>query len=616
MFLVHQFEVQTYKYDPPGPSTFTVESDLPYVVEYSWYTIEATVSPPEPEATLEMTTTVRSVVGMEISLENPLDHAVVFAINLKGKGLYGPTQFSLEAQQTGIYQLLYSPLLPGTTTGAIGFTNEDVGEFSYILNLHATPAPPIQLEDMVCAVGDVTSQPITITNPLDTPLPLEVVLTNTRNFRIRDEDIVVKPLSTYTAILDYIPSSLSEYERADIQFLNPDVGTWEYKVQGTGKPPSMMKTTIVNAVVGEAASSLFTFRNPFPDALAVEVTMVQLNQHDDGKTIMERPTGTSGSRAGNSPTSVSRQRIRPPTAPPPVFDILLKKPKLTLEGFGILQVPISFMPHFVSEAGAQIIIKGDKELEWVYPVRGIAEAPANPRSFTFVCRARESCEKKLSLELLALEKVTIDERFTIEWDIPEPHARVVERTLTVTPIVDKISSVTTPLEYLVRFDPLKPIRLTVGLIVKKRSGGLWRFDIHLDASDPFVDDVLTIESALNQTSSVSFKLTNQFRESTPFQAEFTAGSSQAFTVYPVEGMLAPYGTDGTSFTIAFTPTGYGKMCSGQLVIVTDEMQWTFNVKGTHPEYKIPHGESKVFAHNASKKLSPPSSTKKKKLFRK
>ncbi|CAK4289382.1 unnamed protein product [Aphanomyces euteiches] len=474
-----------------------------------------------------MTTTVRSVVGMEISLENPLDHAVVFAINLKGKGLYGPTQFSLEAQQTGIYQLLYSPLLPGTTTGAIGFTNEDVGEFSYILNLHATPAPPIQLEDMVCAVGDVTSQPITITNPLDTPLPLEVVLTNTRNFRIRDEDIVVKPLSTYTAILDYIPSSLSEYERADIQFLNPDVGTWEYKVQGKGKPPSMMKTTIVNAVVGEAASSLFTFRNPFPDALAVEVTMVQLNQHDDGKTIMERPTGTSGSRAGNSPTSVSRQRIRPPTAPPPVFDILLKKPKLTLEGFGILQVPISFMPHFVSEAGAQIIIKGDKELEWVYPVRGIAEAPANPRSFSFVCRARESCEKKLSLELLALEKVTIDERFTIEWDIPEPHARVVERTLTVTPIVDKISS-----------------------------------------------------------------------------------------VYPVEGMLAPYGTDGTSFTIAFTPTGYGKMCSGQLVIVTDEMQWTFNVKGTHPEYKIPHGESKVFAHNASKKLSPPSSTKKKKLFRK
>ncbi|RLO09335.1 hypothetical protein DYB28_008629, partial [Aphanomyces astaci] len=165
----------------------------------------------------------------------------------------------------------------------------------------------------------------------------------------------------------------------------------------------------------------------------------------------------------------------------------------------------------------------------------------------------------------------------------------------------------------VRFDPLKPIRLTVALVVKKRSGGLWRFDIHLDASDPVVDDVLTIESALNQTSSVSFKLTNQFRESAPFQAEFTPGSSQAFTVYPVEGLLAAYGTEGTSFTIAFTPTGYGKMCSGQLVVLTDEMQWTFNVKGTHPEYKVPQGEAKVYT-KGSKKLSPPSSTKKKKIF--
>ncbi|RHY34023.1 hypothetical protein DYB32_001211 [Aphanomyces invadans] len=629
--LVHEFEVQTFKNDPAGPFTFTVESDLPYVggasqlvlpgpnvtalykltfnpliggtyfgsitftntrtKEYCWYTIEATVTPPSPESTLEMTTTVRSMVGMEISLENPLDRAVVFDIALKGNGLFGPTQFALEAQQTGIYQLLYSPLLPGNTTGSIGFTNDDVGEFSYLLNLHATPAPPIQLEDMQCAVGDVVSQPITITNPMDTPIALDIVLSNTRNFRIRDENIVVKPLSTYTAILDYIPSSLADFECAEIQFVHPDVGTWEYKVQGKGKPPSLMKTTLVHATVGEAASSLFSFRNPFPDALTVDVTMVQLGHPDKG--IPDRPPGTSGSQAGHSPTGMSRQRQRPQTAPPPVFDILLKKPKVTLEGFGTLQ------------AGAQIIIKGDKELEWVYPIRGIAQAPPNPRSHSFVCRARESCEKKLSLELLALEKVTPDERFTIEWDIPEPHARVVERTLTVTPLVDSISSVTTPLEYLARLATACPWA--------HRSGGLWRFDIHLDASDPVVDDVLTIESALNQTSSVSFKLSNQFREATPFQAEFTPGSSQAFTVYPVEGMLAPYGTEGTPFTIAFTPTGYGKMCSGQLVVQTDEMQWTFNVKGTHPEYKVPQGEAKVHT-KGSKKLSPPSTSKKKKIF--
>ncbi|OQR96965.1 hypothetical protein ACHHYP_12938 [Achlya hypogyna] len=650
--IVREFEVQTYRYDPPGPTSFTVESDLPYVGgppsltidgpnqtalyklsfnpllggtyfgsitftntrtgEYCWYTIEASVSSPEPEATLEMTAAVRSAVGMEISLENPLLHPVVFEIRLHGPGLYGPSEFRLDAEETGIYQLLYCPLVAGSTLGAIGFTNEDVGEFSYVLKLHATPAPPTQLQDMSCAVGDVCSQPIAILNPMDSTFSLDVVLSNTRNYRIRDVDIVVKPFSTYTAILDYTPSSLSEYECADIAFVNPDIGAWEYKVQGKGKPPSLMKTTLVHATVGEAASSLFAFRNPFPDALTVEVTMVQLDP------IGEAPPVAKSADKGPATTgtaNASRQRHRASVAArAPVFDILLKKPKVLLEGFGTLQVPISFMPKYVSEAGAHIIIKGDTELEWVYPIRGIAAAPANPKAHSFVCRARESVEKTLSLELLALEKVSMDERFTIEWDIPEPHTRVVERTLKVTPIIDRIANVTDPLEYLVRFDPLKPIRLSVGLIVKKRSGGLWRFDVHLDASDPVVDDVLTIESALNQTSSVAFKLTNQFREPAAFQAEFTAGSSQAFTVYPVEGVLAPYGTEGTSFSIAFTPTGYGKMCSGQLVILTDEMQWTFNVKGTHPEYKAPQGEAKIFVPSKStlssaKKTSPPNARK-------
>ncbi|OQS03556.1 hypothetical protein THRCLA_04122 [Thraustotheca clavata] len=656
--IIHDFEVQSFKYDPPGETSFTVESDLPYVggppsltingpnqtanyrltfnpllggtyfgsitftntrtSEYCWYTIEATVSSPEPEATLEMTAAVRSAVGMEISLENPLSHAVVFEIVLKGQGLYGPIEFRLEANETGIYQLLYCPLVAGNTHGSIGFTNEDVGEFSYLLNLHATPAPPIQLEDMSCAVGDVCSQPIAINNPMDNSIPLEVVLSNTRNYRVRDTDIVLKPFSAYTAILDYTPSSLSDYECADITFVNADVGAWEYKVQGKGKPPSLMKTTLVHATVGEAASSLFSFRNPFPDALTVEVTMVQLdpvneepNQPLVPKSSLDRVSATSGS----SNQSRQRNRLPLPQQRPQVFNILLKKPRVLLEGFGSLQVPISFLPNYVSEAGAHIIIKGDKELEWVYPIRGIAQAPPNPKSFSFVCRARESAEKKLSLELLALEKVTLDEVFTAEWDIPEPHARVIERTLKITPIVDRIPSVITPLEYMVKFDPLKPIRLSVALVIKKRSGGLWRFDVHLDASDPVVDDVLTIESALNQTSSVTFKLTNQFREAAQFQAEFTAGSSQAFTVYPGEGTLAPYGTEGTSFTIAFTPTGYGKMCSGQLVILTDEMQWTFNVKGTHPEYKAPQGEAKIFVPgkstlSSSKKISPPNSKKK------
>lgn len=56
---------------------------------------------------------------------------------------------------------------------------------------------------------------------------------------------------------------------------------------------------------------------------------------------------------------------------------------------------------------------------------------------------------------------------------------------------------------------------------------------------------------------------------------------------PKSGMLEPYGKDGTNFIISFTPTEYGKAKVGRLVIQTDEMQWTYEIRGSHPQYKIP-----------------------------
>ena len=35
------------------------------------------------------------------------------------------------------------------------------------------------------------------------------------------------------------------------------------------------------------------------------------------------------------------------------------------------------------------------------------------------------------------------------------------------------------------------------------------------------------------------------------------------------------------------------MQSGRLIIATDVMQWSYEVKGTHPEYKAPAGAAKV-----------------------
>lgn len=517
----------------------------------------------------------------------------------------------------GVYELVYSPLLITTAApdkskeeeGAILFSADEIGQFWYRLLLVAEPAPSQPIDDMQCAVGDVCSQPIWLQNPSDQELALQYRISNTRNFSIKggsgsgspspvrpsgsrsnagpssssSRSILLPPFAKSSVIVEYTPSSLSDYESASIMFFEPDVvSDWEFTVRGKGKPPSVMKPIDIAAKVGEAASMLFTFKNPFAEAVGVEVKLFVAED------------ASAPSQSGNARKGAAAS----------LFDMLLKKSHVHLEAFGHLQVPISFLPRAVSEAHAEIIIRGSKayrELEWHYPIHGVGEAPVHPRPIVFACQARDSVEKRVPLELLAApaDMQAADEVFFTEWEIPSERfgalatTAAIERALSVTPQRVEgdrdtaqranASSTAVTLPYTFRFEPLRPYRGSVYLLIKKKSGGRWRFEVVLDASDPPVDDTITIESSLNQTSSVTFQLRNQFRQATAFNAEFSAGSLAAFSVYPAEGVLPPYGSnDGQPFVVSFTPTGYGKMQSGQLLIVTEEMQWTFNVKGTYP----------------------------------
>merc|ERR1711988_1265543 len=81
--------------------------------------------------------------------------------------------------------------------------------------------------------------------------------------------------------------------------------------------------------------------------------------------------------------------------------------------------------------------------------------------------------------------------------------------------------------------PLRPSRSSCALIVRKSSGGRWRYELALEAADPEPDDVINIEAAINKTAAVSFRLANAFDSEASFQAFFTADSPSVFTVTPV-----------------------------------------------------------------------------------
>ncbi|GLE07443.1 hypothetical protein PINS_up017680, partial [Pythium insidiosum] len=488
------------------------------------------------------------------------------------------------------------------------------GQFWYALRLRATPAAPTVLDDMTCAVGDVCTQPILLQNPSDQPLALQYRISNTRNFSIRGagrwlcggggsggseqtaaaaacsaaRSVTLPAFGQASVLLEYTPSSLSTFEST----------RWAFDVRGKGVPPSVMKPIIVRSKVREAASALFTFKNPFADALRLDVKLLV-----NGRVVTKGKLTPADAGAGAGAASASANSSGSEGSESSMFDILLKKPRVTLEGFGHLQVPISFLPQFVCEAHAEISLQSRENTpssSGGTPIRGIAEAPLHPKT------ARDSVEKTLVCELLSVPPAfdLARETITPEWEIPAERfgalasSAAIERALTITPLPPETDGVNVVVPLVVQFEPLRPYRGSIYLLLQRKTGGLWRFEVALD-------------STLNTTSSVTFQLRNQFREPAPFHAEFSAGSSSAFTVYPTQGVLPPFGSaDGASFVVSFTPTGYGKMQSGQLVIFTEEMQWTFNVKGAYPDLSASIA-SKAALGSSSSNSSSASSAKSK-----
>merc|ERR1712157_314168 len=170
----------------------------------------------------------------------------------------------------------------------------------------------------------------------------------------------------------------------------------------------------------------------------------------------------------------------------------------------------------------------------------------------------------------------------------------------------------------VKFSPLRPFVALCNLVITRASGGRWRFDLKLEATEPEVLDTISIQSPLNKPASVAFRLCNHTTVYSEFDAFFDAESAYEFTVQPTSGVLEPSGTSGTTFIITYKPTEYGKPVQGKLIIQTEDVYWSYLVKGTHPKYSAPVADKAKVENRLSKdvqqRVSQAASIRKKKNF--
>jgi len=491
--------------------------------------VEVRTDSPTPEDTIDMRAVIRKATSAEISLSNPLNEPITFEVFYQGDGLLGDQTFSLEQKTVSTYNLIFSPLQAGFTKGNIGFLNEKVGEFWYELSLTADESPIQNLELLECELGRMASHTVELENPTSNELFLDFRNSNPTNFEIKPDKVILPPYEAIKVQIQYSPTTLDQVESGNIVFSHPQVGKWEYNVEGKGLVPTIMEPQPISTAVGNSTSSMLIFKNPFKEPAQVQVSL----ESKDTK----------------------------------IFSMLLKRNKFSMGPLGILQIPYSFSPETMTESKATIVVSMSKQLVWKYPLRGIAESASNTINYHFRTRARQPFEESIKIVLPGFQMINLEDTFNYELNVLQPnHQGLIDRSVFVEQRTSNLTSAEEPLVFDLRFEPLRPFKTNVEFIVYKSSGGRWKFNVIFEALDPEIDDSIVIQSPLHKTSSVSFKLSNHLKSFADFHAFFTQDSAAEFTVYPKSGQLEPYGKDGTNFIVSFTPTEYGKAKTGRLVI--------------------------------------------------
>jgi hypothetical protein len=168
---------------------------------------------------------------------NPVAEQSVFNVKFQGEGLLGDPMFVLGPHQYGKYELIYSPLLPTRSTGAVFFESESVGEFWYKLNLRATEPDDIDVELIKCILGKNAEKPMQIENPSKHQIVLKQKSTNPQLFDIYPEKVIVPPFETAEFFIRFYPNSLETIETGTLELYSKKVGHWVYHVKGEGLPP-------------------------------------------------------------------------------------------------------------------------------------------------------------------------------------------------------------------------------------------------------------------------------------------------------------------------------------------------------------------------------------------
>jgi hypothetical protein len=519
---------------------------------FCWFVLEFHVDPPLPEATIDVETEARKTVTIEIPLTNATDREIVFDVVLASDEFFGPATLKIAPRGSTTYRVMFSPLKEEKRYSTVSFYNDMDGEYLYLLNLNVH-APGIDtLAPMSCPIGRSDKTTLMLENPLSATATFRVENTNPAAFQVMCKPTFeIRGNQRKTLEILYMPSFVGQREEATIQFNSPELGQYMYGLIGTGKPPQVFSPIVIEAMVGSTASGSVDFVNPFPYKMTYAFA------------ITVQTPGT--------------------------FALLNKKRTFTLNSYSELrQIPFTFKPPTTGQFCADVVVVGRDEIQWFYPIRGTGIASRGVVVQSLTGRSGDEITRSISFPLIGERDDFEPSECNLKVIYPRGYEFLTEY-LTARPSGSESVDGAPALVGAIRFCPRRPFDLVVEVEIENAVSQTWHFQMKLAITSAPPLETITLECGLGKVVTYQVKIAEIFSNRTLCHAYFASGSASEFTVSESESWIEVSLADMCElpFQVIYTPTTYGKVQKGLLVVDTRESQWIFEFMGRTPEYVPP-----------------------------
>ena len=515
---------------------------------YIWYTIKVNSKSKIEPNLIELKTSVRSSIYIEIKLENIKNYKISVNINYDGLYLSGDNKLEIESNSFINYKLYFNPLSIGIWEGFVNIFSDSIGELLYKVKLISEPSSIVYLDTIKSELGKSNYKDILLENPTNIRTNIKYTISYANDiktnydysynpcdlFKIKPKDITLVPNSLTEVKLYYTPNSIDIQDEISINFVSEDIGNWNYIARGIGTRPSIMKTVRVNTYIDGVVSDSIRFQNPYSESITVYINLNNINDE----------------------TSIDSHNQQ-------AFTLLSKK-HCNINPNGYININFTFSPKKLVIYKAELIISQNKNINWKYIIEGITEVRNSSVKYYLKTKSKKPCVLseliKLTncLDIIDINDLSIivkpkdnkyisDVNKSLQYNLQTNKEKDYNNSLSISKNQQNSNSVCANYDrynqFLLNFNylPFKPYKIDCDLIISRKQGGQWIFSLILESKDPDVESVIKIKSSINKRATYIFYLNNLFSKCSEFKAYFTEDSSTEFSVKPSEGVLEAYG---------------------------------------------------------------------------